>query len=81
MSTTAAGLPPPPAPSPPLPSLSDSLRVCRDDSFDSVVEEEGTSDKFCDEKTDELQLAALSALEERQARLAWAGEPPDGWIS
>ena len=58
-------------------------RTCRDDSFDSVVEEEGTPDAvvFDEDNTDELQLAALSALEERQAALAWAGEPPDGWIS
>ena len=58
-----------------------------DEGFDSVDEEEGASvDIVLDEDyeehgTEALQVAALSALEERQAGLAWAGEPPDDWIS
>ena len=58
-----------------------------DEGFDSVDEEEGASDDIildedCEERgTEALQVAALSALEERQAGLAWAGEPPDDWIS
>lgn len=55
-----------------------------DDSFDSVEE---VSDLIVLDEEDEedgaeeLQVAALSALEERQAGLVWAGEPPDGWVS
>ena len=58
-----------------------------DDGFDSVDEEEGASDLIMldqeskEDEAEELQVAALSALEERQAGLVWAGEPPDGWVS
>ena len=58
-----------------------------DDSFDSVDEEEAASDSIMldqegeEDGAEELQVAALSALEERQAGLVWAGEPPDGWVS
>ena len=57
-----------------------------DDGFDSVDEEEGASDLIMldeegkEDEAEELQVAA-SALEERQAGLVWAGEPPDGWAS
>lgn len=58
-----------------------------DDDFDSVEEEEGMSDEVVlDEEgeadlMEEMQVAALGTLEDRQVGLVWAGEPPDDWVS